>query len=68
MQTKELTAAKMSCGHCKMAVENAAGALDGVKSVTADPGTKKIELSYDESKVSIEEISKAIEAAGYPVE
>lgn len=68
MQTTELTSTKMSCGHCKMAVEKAAGELDGVEAVTADPDTKKIELTYDEDRVSLEEISKAIEAAGYPVE
>lgn len=68
MTTTELTSAKMSCGHCKMAVENAAGELEGVQSVTADPDTKKIELTYDESRVSLEDISKAIEAAGYPID
>ncbi len=68
MQTVELTAPKMSCGHCKMAVESAAAALDGVESVTADPGTKKIQLTFDENTVSLETISQAITAAGYPVE
>lgn len=68
MQTIELTANKVSCGHCKMAVESAAGELDGVESVTADPDTKKIELTYDEKRVSVEDISKAIEAAGYPID
>lgn len=68
MTTIELTAPKMSCGHCKMAVENAAGELTGVASVTADPDTKKIVVEYDEGSVTPEEIGKAIEAAGYPVE
>lgn len=63
-----LTAPKMSCGHCKMSVEGAAGGLSGVDSVSADPQTKKIEITYDESNVSLDEIKQAIEAAGYPVE
>ncbi len=63
-----LTAPKMSCGHCKMTVENAAGALAGVDSVNADPESKKIEISYDEGQVSLEDIRQAIEQAGYPVE
>ena len=63
-----LTAPKMSCGHCKMAVENSAGALAGVDSVTADPVSKNIDIAYDESQVSLEDIKQAIEQAGYPVD
>lgn len=68
MQQATLTAPKMSCGHCKMAVESAAGALAGVDSVTADPETKQIEVSWDENAVSLEEIRKVIAEAGYPTE
>ncbi len=68
MQQTTLTAPKISCGHCKMAVESAAGQLPGVTSVTADPETKKIELTWDESLVSLEDIRRAIEEAGYPTE
>lgn len=68
MQQTVLTAPKMSCGHCKMAVESAAGSIAGVSEVKADPQTKKIEVSYDETVVSLEEIKKAIAAAGYPPE
>lgn len=68
MQQAILTAPKMSCGHCKMAVEAAAGGLAGVSSVNADPESKKIEITYDESAVSLEEIKKAVADAGYPAE
>ncbi len=68
MQQTVLTSQKISCGHCKMTVESAGNALDGVESITADPETKKIEVSYDEGKVTLEESRKAIENAGYPTE
>lgn len=68
MQSVTLTAPKMSCGHCKMSIENAAGALEGVSSITADPDTKKVEVAYDENTVSLDAIKQAITAAGYPVE
>lgn len=68
MQEVKLTAPKMSCGHCKMAVEAAAGGLTGVESVTADPGSKEIDVTWDENVVSLEEIKKAIAEAGYPAE
>jgi copper chaperone len=68
MKQVVLTAPKMSCGHCKMAVEDAAAGIAGVDSVSADPETKKIEIAYDESSVSLEDIKQVIGAAGYPVE
>jgi copper ion binding protein len=63
-----LTSTKISCGHCKMTVESAGGSLAGVSSITADPETKKIVVAYDENQVTLEEIKKAIEDAGYPTE
>ena len=68
MQQITLNVPKMSCGHCKMAVETAGRSLAGVASIEADPQTKKVEVAYDESAVSIEDIRKAITEAGYPVE
>lgn len=68
MQQITLTAPKISCGHCKMAVESAASALSGVSSVSADPETKKIEVTWDENVVSLDDIRKAIAEAGYPTD
>lgn len=66
MQQVVLTAPDMSCGHCKMTIENAGNALAGVSAITADPDTRKIELSYDEEMVSLEDIKKVLAEAGYP--
>lgn len=68
MQQAILTAPKMSCGHCKAAVESALGSMAGVDGVSANPETKKIEVSYDENVVTIDDIKKAAEAAGYPAD
>lgn len=65
---KVLSAPKMSCGHCKMAVENAVGSVAGVSSVSADPQTKEVAVAFDEDQVSLEEIIKAMAEAGYPAE
>jgi copper chaperone len=51
-----------------MAVESAASSLAGVSSISADPDTKKVEVAYDESVVSLDAIKQAITEAGYPVE
>lgn len=66
--TRELTAPAMSCGHCKMTIEKAVRALDGISSVNADPATKKVVVEFDESSTTIDDIRKAIEDAGYEAE
>lgn len=68
MQQTTLTAPKISCGHCKVAVETAARGLAGVASVAVDPETKKIELTWDDNVVTIDEIKKVIAEAGYPTD
>ena len=57
----------MSCGHCKAAVEGELNKLSGVESSNADVEKGTVELSYDEARVTTEELKGAIEEAGYTV-
>jgi len=57
----------MSCGHCKAAVEGELNKLSGVESSLADVEKGTVEVTYDESRVSNEQLVKAIEEAGYTV-
>jgi copper chaperone len=57
----------MSCGHCKTAVEGELNRLSGVESSNADVEKGTVEVRYDESRVSNEQLIKAIEEAGYTV-
>lgn len=66
MTDVKLTVPDMSCGHCKAAIEGELGKLPTVKA-NADPDTKIVEVSYDESRVGEQEIKAAIEEAGYTV-
>jgi copper ion binding protein len=61
-----LTAPDISCGHCVASVKSAVGALDGVQSVDASEATKKVEISFDPSKVNLTQISEALSEVGYP--
>jgi len=58
---------EMSCGHCKAAIEGELNKLSGVKysHATLEEGTVKV--SYDEGRVSEEQLKDAIEEAGYAV-
>ncbi|MEQ6389555.1 copper chaperone CopZ [Bacillaceae bacterium S4-13-58] len=57
----------MTCDHCKKAVNGALLELDGVESVEVDLASGKVEVEYDESKVTIDQMNKAVEEQGYDV-
>jgi copper chaperone len=67
MTEKTLRVPDMSCGHCKAAVEGELSKLSGVERANADVERGTVEVSYDDSKVSTEQLKGAIEEAGYTV-
>ncbi len=67
MTDKTFKVPDMSCGHCKAAVEGELNKLSGVQRSNADVERGTVEVSYDESRVSTEDLEGAIEEAGYTV-
>lgn len=67
MTDKTLNVTGMSCGHCKAAVESELNKLSGVERANADVERGTVEVSYDEGKVTTEDLNGAIEEAGYKV-
>ena len=67
MIEKTLRVPDMHCGHCKAAVEGELSKLSGMKRANADVEKGTVEVSYDESWVSAEQLKSAIEEAGYTV-
>ncbi|WP_026569405.1 copper chaperone CopZ [Sediminibacillus sp. JSM 1682029] len=65
---KTLNVQGMSCGHCKMAVEGALKNLDGVSAAEVDLEAGKVDVTYDDAKVSYEAMKEAVEEQGYDVE
>jgi len=65
MTEKTLKVPDMSCGHCKAAVEGELNKLFGVMYSKADVEKGTVEVSFDDGKVSIEDLKRAIEGAGY---
>jgi copper chaperone len=65
MTEKTLRVPDMHCGHCKVAVEGELNKLPGVAYSKADVKKGIVEVSYDEGKVSTEELKDAIAEAGY---
>lgn len=68
MQNQTLEVKGMTCGHCKMSVEGALKELDGVTNSEVNLETGKVEVTYDESKVSVDAMKDAVEEQGYDVE
>jgi copper chaperone len=67
MQTITLDVKGMTCGHCKMAVNGALSNLDGVLKVDVNLETGKVNVEFDSSKVSLEQMKEAVEDQGYDV-
>ena len=68
MKIEELTVTGMTCASCVAHVEKAVNKLDGVASASVNLTTEKLSLQYDESKLSLETVQKAVEDAGYGLE
>lgn len=67
MQTITLDVKGMTCGHCKAAVNGALSDLDGVQKVDVNLETGKVNVEFDSSKVSLEQMKEAVEEQGYDV-
>jgi copper chaperone len=57
----------VSCNHCKMAIENAVGALGGVAQVDVDVAEKTVTIDFDADSVSLESIEETVAGEGYEV-
>jgi Cu+-exporting ATPase len=65
MVEKSLKIEGMTCAACAKAVERASKKLKGVTEANVNFATEKLNISFDETVVSIPEIQAAIEKAGY---
>ncbi len=63
MTNKELKIEGMSCGHCVMAVKKELSKLPNVKVEDVQIGSARVQ--YDETKIRWEDLSRAVEEAGY---
>ena len=57
----------ISCDHCKMTIERALSELEGVSKAEVDIDRRQVEVDFDASQVSMEEIEEALDEVGYEV-
>jgi copper chaperone len=67
MTNTTLTVPDVSCGHCKSTIEGAVASLPGVSAVTVNIEPRTVDLSFDDSVVSLDTIVKTIEEQGYDI-
>lgn len=58
----------MTCGHCQKRVAEAISSLEGVESVEVDLESKRATVNFDPEKVSLDDLKRAIQNAGYSTE
>jgi len=67
MAKKTLDVQGMTCDHCKASVEGTLTKLDGVSTAEVHLETGKVDVTYDEAKVTVAAMKEAIEEQGYDV-
>lgn len=65
---QEFSIKGMSCNHCVAKVEETLISLNGVKKANVNLKKEKGKIKFDESKIQIEEICRAINELGYHAE
>lgn len=58
----------MSCGHCVNSIEGSVGKQEGVEQVKVDLGSGKVNVIFNDEKVTLEKIKEIIDEQGYDVE
>jgi len=61
-----LSVPEIHCDHCKMSIEGAVGALDGVATAVVNVTTRTVTVNY-EPPATMDAIVAAIEDQGYEV-
>lgn len=66
MTEMTLSVPEIHCGHCKMSIEQAVGAIDGVAVAEVDVDSASVAVSFADP-ASLNDIVSAIEGQGYEV-
>ena len=62
-----LQAPEIHCDHCKMSIEGAVGALEGVSFVEVAIADATVDVTFDDNTTDLDAIKHTIEEQGYAV-
>ncbi|MDA8392119.1 MAG: heavy-metal-associated domain-containing protein [Actinomycetota bacterium] len=66
MNTLDVTAADISCDHCKRHIEHDLGEVRGVRSVVVDVETKAVHVEYEGAETDDGALRSKLDEIGYP--
>lgn len=67
MTTRSLNVPEIHCDHCVHSIESAVAPLAGVGQVKVDIPARTVDVSFDDTTVTLDDIVTAIEGQGYEV-
>jgi len=65
VEKKELKISGMHCASCALIIEKSLKKTDGINSAIVNYGTEKATVEYDQKRINIKKIIKAVEKSGY---
>lgn len=65
-KTVTLSVANMTCPACPITVKKALSKVEGVSKIDVNAETHEAIVTFDDTKASVQELTKATENAGYP--
>lgn len=65
-KTVTLSVANMTCAACPITVKKALSKVAGVSKIDVSAATREAVVTFDDTKASIQKLTKATENAGYP--
>lgn len=65
MTTRTFAVRGMTCTHCQAAVVKALRGVSGVAAAEVDLDRAEAQVGYDPAKVTVQQLERAVEDAGY---
>ncbi|MFZ3590088.1 copper chaperone CopZ [Bacillus sp. DJP31] len=65
MEKVTLTVDGMSCGHCVNAIEGSVGKLSGVNEVKVNLENGTVDVQFNSTEVTLDQIKETIDEQGY---
>jgi len=62
-----LTVPDIDCEHCEHAITQALTPVSGVRSVQVDIPSKRVQLDYDDTQLSLDQVKEILQEEDYPV-
>ena len=66
VRTVKLSVPSMNCAMCPITVRKALEKVEGVTQADVDYETKSAVVVYEDQKISVDQLTKATQDAGYP--